>query len=78
MAEQTLVDTDILIDAAKEQKDAVSFPQGEESHRILAVSVVTEMELVVGCRLPGGGGRVDPGADPCHVVGCSGHHPFTV
>jgi len=50
MAEQTLVDTDILIDAAKEQKDAVSFPQGEESHRILAVSVVTEMELVVGCR----------------------------
>ena len=50
MAELTLVDTDILIDAAHKDEMAVTVLQNIESTSGLAVSIVTQMELVVGCR----------------------------
>ncbi|QQZ30563.1 type II toxin-antitoxin system VapC family toxin [Thiothrix subterranea] len=50
MAEWTLVDTDILIDAAHKDEMAVTVLQNLESTSGLAVSIVTQMELVVGCR----------------------------
>lgn len=50
MAEWTLVDTDILIDAAHKDEMAVTVLQNLESTSGLAVSIVTQMELLVGCR----------------------------
>ena len=50
MPNWTLVDTDILIDAAHQDDVAVSTLQSIESLSELAISVVTQMELVVGCR----------------------------
>ena len=50
MAATLLVDTDILIDAAREIEGAVAFLEGEETDFSLGISVITEMELVTGCR----------------------------
>lgn len=50
MSETILVDTDILIDAGRNLPDAVSFLEGAESDFTLAISAVTKMELLVGCR----------------------------
>lgn len=50
MREWTLVDTDILIDAAHKDDLAVSLLENLESTSELAISIVTQMELVVGCR----------------------------
>lgn len=50
MAELLLVDTDILIDSARAQPDAISFLKAREQTHALSLSVVTEMELLVGCR----------------------------
>lgn len=46
----TLVDTDILIDAAKDITQAVECLRELESVGDVLISSVTEMELVVGCR----------------------------
>lgn len=46
----TLVDTDILIDAGRGLQEALDYLQELESSTRLAVSVVTQMELIVGCR----------------------------
>jgi predicted nucleic acid-binding protein len=46
----TIVDTDILIDVAKDVASAVECLTNIEGHSILAVSVITQMELLVGCR----------------------------
>ena len=46
----TIVDTDILIDVAKNIADAVECLADIEQHSVLAVSVITQMELLVGCR----------------------------
>lgn len=46
----TLVDTDILIDAARDLEAAIHCLEQLERTSILAVSVITEMELLVGCR----------------------------
>lgn len=46
----TIVDTDILIDAGRGIADAVACLQRIEQHSSLAVSAVTQMELMVGCR----------------------------
>lgn len=46
----TIVDTDILIDAARGDASAVACLQRIEQQSSLAVSVVTQMELIVGCR----------------------------
>jgi predicted nucleic acid-binding protein len=46
----TMVDTDILIDAARQVDEAVDCLQQLEQRSTLAVSVITQMELFVGCR----------------------------
>ncbi len=46
----TIVDTDILIDAGRGDATAVACLQRIEQQSSLAVSVVTQMELIVGCR----------------------------
>jgi predicted nucleic acid-binding protein len=45
-----LIDTDILIDAGRNIADAVTRLQSEAASHTLAVSTVTAMELLVGCR----------------------------
>jgi predicted nucleic acid-binding protein len=46
----TIVDTDILIDAARGIVESVEFLKTRETASSLAISVVTQMELTVGCR----------------------------
>jgi hypothetical protein len=46
----TIVDTDILIDVGQDVQEAVDCLAGIEEHSIPAVSVITQMELLVGCR----------------------------
>jgi predicted nucleic acid-binding protein len=46
----TVVDTDILIDAARRVPEALECLQQIEQATALAVSVITQMELFVGCR----------------------------
>lgn len=46
----TIVDTDILIDAALQIEDAIHCLNTFERSSALVVSVITQMELVVGCR----------------------------
>lgn len=46
----TIVDTDILIDAARQVSEAVDCLAQIERQSVLAVSVITQMELIVGCR----------------------------
>jgi predicted nucleic acid-binding protein len=46
----TIVDTDILIDAALQINQAVECLAEIERWSVLAVSVITQMELLVGCR----------------------------
>ena len=46
----TIVDTDILIDAARGVPDAVNCLKRIKAHDVLAISSVTQMELMVGCR----------------------------
>ncbi|HEU0291235.1 MAG TPA: type II toxin-antitoxin system VapC family toxin [Anaerolineales bacterium] len=46
----TLVDTDILIDAALDVRNAVDCLDSLENISVLAVSVITQMGLIVGCR----------------------------
>lgn len=46
----TIVDSDILIDAGRGEADAIKCLARLEIASTLAVSAVTEMELIVGCR----------------------------
>ena len=50
MAEAVLIDTDILIDTGRGLPDAVACLKQYEQLGILAISVITQMELMVGCR----------------------------
>ena len=50
MTPSLLVDTDILIDVARGNDIALQFLNRAEQQGPLAVSIVTEMELIVGCR----------------------------
>ncbi len=50
MSPLTVVDTDILIDAARRVREAVECLAGIEQQSALAVSAITQMELLVGCR----------------------------
>ncbi len=45
-----IVDTDILIDLARREPQALDYLNEQQNDSSLAISVVTEMELVVGCR----------------------------
>ena len=46
----TVVDSDILIDVARGESDAINCLSGLEKTSVLAISVITQMELIVGCR----------------------------
>lgn len=50
MNELTIVDTDVLVDAARQISAAVDCLTQIEHQSVLAVSVITQMELLVGCR----------------------------
>lgn len=45
-----ILDTDVLIDAARGVDDAVNCLQKIEDKSFLAISVVTQLELIIGCR----------------------------
>ncbi len=46
----TIVDSDILIDVARGDSDAINCLLGLEKTSALAISAVTQLELIVGCR----------------------------
>lgn len=46
----TIVDTDILIDAALQLSKEIDYLDEIEQGSTLAISVITQMELFVGCR----------------------------
>ena len=50
MPDIILVDTDIIIDAGRQVADAINRLSAEEKAAGLAVSVVTYLELLVGCQ----------------------------
>ena len=50
MASLILVDTDILIDAGRKVAEAVDSLVYMERQATLGVSMITQMELIVGCR----------------------------
>lgn len=50
MAELVVVDTDILVDAGRGVQEALDYLQALEHRARPAVSAVTQMELIVGCR----------------------------
>ena len=50
MPTPTLIDTDILIDVGRGVADAISCLQNLQATSALATSVISEMELIVGCR----------------------------
>ena len=50
MKDGVLIDTDILIDVAREVPEAVNYLKAKEKTHRLEISVITEMELLVGCR----------------------------
>lgn len=49
MKKNLLVDTDILIDVAREDNTAISRLKAEERISRLQISSITKMELIVGC-----------------------------
>lgn len=50
MLQQILIDTDILIDVARSIDQAIDRLNAEAQNATLVISVVTQMELLVGCR----------------------------
>lgn len=46
----TIVDSDILINVARGDAEAINCLSNLEKTSVLAISVVTQMELIVGCR----------------------------
>ncbi|MFN0084293.1 MAG: type II toxin-antitoxin system VapC family toxin [Blastocatellia bacterium] len=46
----TIIDTDILIDVGRGDTTAIGCLQQIEQQSCLAISVVTQMELMIGCR----------------------------
>ncbi len=50
MTNLVIVDTDVLIDASRSVNEAISCLQQIEQQSSLAISVITQMELFVGCR----------------------------
>lgn len=50
MADFTVIDTDILIDVGRGVGEAVAYLERLETNSQLAISAVTRMELIVGCR----------------------------
>lgn len=49
MTNSTIVDTDIIIDIGRGVSEAVNCLQNLKANSALAISIVTQMELIVGC-----------------------------
>ena len=50
MTTQLLVDTDILIDVSREIQEAIDCLSQIEQQGSIAISCITQMELIIGCR----------------------------
>jgi predicted nucleic acid-binding protein len=50
LKQKLIVDTDILIDVSREIPIAINRLQLEANNSTLAISTITQMELIVGCR----------------------------
>ena len=50
MTAQLLVDTDILIDVSREIQEAIDCLSQIEQQGSIAISCITQMELIIGCR----------------------------
>ena len=50
MTEPTIVDTDVLIDVGREVEEAIASLEQIEQRSSLTISVVTQMELLLGCQ----------------------------
>ena len=50
MTSLTLVDTDILIDIGRGVQEAIDILKNIQSHDALAISVITQLELMIDCR----------------------------
>ncbi|MCP4423961.1 MAG: type II toxin-antitoxin system VapC family toxin [Chloroflexi bacterium] len=50
MSNYTIVDTDILIDAGRGINTAIDYLEQIEEQNQIAISAITQMELIVGCR----------------------------
>ena len=50
MKQKLLIDTDILIDVSRGISIAINRLKSEANNSILAISTITQMELLVGCR----------------------------
>ena len=48
-----VVDTDVLVDVSRGISDAIKCLKSLEQHSTLAISSVTEMELIIGCNNKG-------------------------
>ena len=49
MTNPTIIDTDILIDTSRNKSEAIDYLQNLQASSTLAISAVTQMELIVGC-----------------------------
>jgi predicted nucleic acid-binding protein len=49
MTNLTIIDTDILIDTSRNKSEAIDYLQNLQTSSNLAISAVTQMELIVGC-----------------------------
>ena len=49
MTNLTIIDTDILIDTSRNKSEAIAYLQHLQLSSNLAISAVTQMELIVGC-----------------------------
>jgi predicted nucleic acid-binding protein len=49
MANLTIIDTDILTDTSRNKSEAITYLQNLQVTSTLAISAVTQMELIVGC-----------------------------
>jgi len=68
MAKFLLFDTDVLIDAGRGEEDAVDALAKAEETAPRAVSVITEMELIVGCRDKGELANLDAFLDQFDII----------
>ena len=50
MKQKLLIDTDVLIDVSRGIPIAINRLKSEANNSILAISTITQMELLVGCR----------------------------
>lgn len=50
MYDLVIIDTDILIDVSRNNDKAINYLENLEENYQLAISLITQMELIVGCR----------------------------